>query len=444
LAQVRAIANTAAFAASAGNGSVALVWQSVVGATDYQIERATMPGGPYTLITIAPLSSATLTYADPTVTNETTYYYELVADVSGGTPVTSPPVSATPSALILIAGGGGAPPPAKKIPLASATALTAADVSGQNRISLVLFLASDGQTVAYKWIKPDGAVPSATTAAIPAPHLHYNEPTILEVWYPSILKITINNQDVNYATTAVKTPFAATTPPPPLPDLELKSLDYIQTKADDCEIDISYSVVGTTDTAASASATNAGNQNLAPILLPVDYPLLGGAKVSYSTGLWYSGLHNTSVILTPPKTQGSDTISSGLSTDSKVKVAALTHYSLYKSGSLLAGIFAGVASNLGSTSTSTTPIFGLSMILGRDSRVALSVGSEYGYVTRLAPGYAIGGTVPAGTAVTQSVPRMGPIEFGISFAFGSPTKSSGSQSQQPGKTSPSGGNTPGS
>ena len=57
--------------ASAGNGQVTLSWPDGTGATGYNIKRALVPGGPYTVIG----TSAASPYVDLTAANGTTYYY---------------------------------------------------------------------------------------------------------------------------------------------------------------------------------------------------------------------------------------------------------------------------------------------------------------------------------------------------------------------------------
>lgn len=61
--------------ATAGNARVALSWAAVVGATSYNVKRATASGGPYTTNT----SLATVSYTDTNVVNDTPYYYVVSA-----------------------------------------------------------------------------------------------------------------------------------------------------------------------------------------------------------------------------------------------------------------------------------------------------------------------------------------------------------------------------
>ena len=81
--------------ATPGNGLVNLSW-AANGATNYQILRSTVPGGPYTVLNGAFVGIA---YSDSTVTNGTNYYYVLRPNF-GGTVfgLQSAEVSATPGA----------------------------------------------------------------------------------------------------------------------------------------------------------------------------------------------------------------------------------------------------------------------------------------------------------------------------------------------------------
>ena len=80
-------------AATATSGSVSLTWFAPQGALSYNVKRATVSGGPYSVI--AP-SLATTSYADSAVTDGVTYYYVVSASNSGGEGPNSAQVSATP------------------------------------------------------------------------------------------------------------------------------------------------------------------------------------------------------------------------------------------------------------------------------------------------------------------------------------------------------------
>jgi hypothetical protein len=67
----------------------------VSGANNYSLARATASGGPFSVIKY---NNNGTTYTDSTVTNGTTYYYEVNWNGSGGASLWStPPASATPN-----------------------------------------------------------------------------------------------------------------------------------------------------------------------------------------------------------------------------------------------------------------------------------------------------------------------------------------------------------
>ena len=76
-----------------GDTQNVLNWNAVPNATAYMIERATSPGGPYTLLTG---NFSGMTYADSGLTNATTYYYNVVAVSSFAASASSSQVSGDP------------------------------------------------------------------------------------------------------------------------------------------------------------------------------------------------------------------------------------------------------------------------------------------------------------------------------------------------------------
>src|SRR5262249_11533642 len=80
--------------ATAGDGNVALQWNSVSGATSYNVKYSTTPGGPYTTV----LNGITATNETLTgLTTATNYYFVVSAQNSGGEGNNSTQVSGTPS-----------------------------------------------------------------------------------------------------------------------------------------------------------------------------------------------------------------------------------------------------------------------------------------------------------------------------------------------------------
>jgi hypothetical protein len=84
--------------ATAGNAQVGLNWTAVIGATSYNVKRATVNGGPYTTITNVSTASST----DNGLANGTTYYYVVSAVNGGGESANSIQANATPQAVIPI------------------------------------------------------------------------------------------------------------------------------------------------------------------------------------------------------------------------------------------------------------------------------------------------------------------------------------------------------
>lgn len=83
---------------SVSNQWVNLSWTALVGATNYNIQRATNSGGPYTQIG----NTTTTNYTDITATNATSYYYVISASLSSGETANSDEVVATPEAWVRV------------------------------------------------------------------------------------------------------------------------------------------------------------------------------------------------------------------------------------------------------------------------------------------------------------------------------------------------------
>jgi DNA/RNA endonuclease G (NUC1)/fibronectin type 3 domain-containing protein len=79
--------------ATGGDTQISLSWNSVAGATSYNVKRSTTSGSGYSTI----FSPATNSYTDTGLTNGTTYYYVITAVGPGGESVNSSEVSATPA-----------------------------------------------------------------------------------------------------------------------------------------------------------------------------------------------------------------------------------------------------------------------------------------------------------------------------------------------------------
>ena len=82
--------------AASGSGQVALGWTTASNATSYNVKRATVSGGPYTVVA----SPVTTAYADTNVANGVTYYYVVSAVNSTGESANSGEASATTATSI--------------------------------------------------------------------------------------------------------------------------------------------------------------------------------------------------------------------------------------------------------------------------------------------------------------------------------------------------------
>src|ERR1039457_2249753 len=130
--------------ANAGNSQVALSWNPLAGAS-YNVKRALSSGGPYN----AMFNGLTSTnYADPGLTNGTTYYYVVSAAIAGCESTNSAPVSATPAC---------SPPPAP-------TAGNNGPICAGSTLNLT---ASTVPGAAYSWTGPSGFVSSVQNPSIP-------------------------------------------------------------------------------------------------------------------------------------------------------------------------------------------------------------------------------------------------------------------------------------
>jgi fibronectin type 3 domain-containing protein len=88
--------------ANSGNGSVAMSWAAVGGASGYRVLRATTAGGPYAQIA----SPSSTSHTDTGVINGTTYYYVVRAYDATRESANSQEVSATPNVAALAAPTG--------------------------------------------------------------------------------------------------------------------------------------------------------------------------------------------------------------------------------------------------------------------------------------------------------------------------------------------------
>ncbi len=92
------------------SGSVSLSWAANIGATTYNVGRATSSGGPYTTIG----TPAGASYTDTSVTNGTTYYYVVSENTLGGVSANSAQVSVKAGTIAPAAPTGLAATPGNK------------------------------------------------------------------------------------------------------------------------------------------------------------------------------------------------------------------------------------------------------------------------------------------------------------------------------------------
>ena len=83
--------------ASPGNHQVSLTWSNASGATSYNVKRAAVSGGPYSIIASGVAGTS---YTDNAVTNGGTYYYVVSANTAGAESGNSFEASATPQFII--------------------------------------------------------------------------------------------------------------------------------------------------------------------------------------------------------------------------------------------------------------------------------------------------------------------------------------------------------
>jgi aryl-phospho-beta-D-glucosidase BglC (GH1 family) len=82
--------------ATAGNAEIVLNWSAASDATGYHVKRATVSGGPYTVVA----NVATTSYTNTGLANGTTYYYVVAATNVYGVSPDSTEASATPAEII--------------------------------------------------------------------------------------------------------------------------------------------------------------------------------------------------------------------------------------------------------------------------------------------------------------------------------------------------------
>ncbi|MEO7361920.1 MAG: fibronectin type III domain-containing protein [Gemmatimonadaceae bacterium] len=177
--------------ASAGNGTVTLVWTASSGATRYNVKRGAISGGPYIQLS----TSATAGYTDTSVINGSTYYYVVSALDSAGESENSTQVSATPTAPTT-------PPPAP-------TNLTA--TAGNAQASLTWSASSGGATYRLKRSTTNGG--PYTQIAAPTGTSYTDTPlTNGTIYYYVVSAVNLAGESANSAQVSA---FPVVLNPPP-------------------------------------------------------------------------------------------------------------------------------------------------------------------------------------------------------------------------------------
>ena len=118
----------------AGNNQVSLAWNTLLGATSYNLKRSTTSGGPYTVISTSGIVTGT-NYIDSTAINGTTYYYVVSAATS---------ISAA---------------------IETANSATEAKVTPAMPLPVFMSIQTSGNNIMINW--PNGTLQSATNIAGP-------------------------------------------------------------------------------------------------------------------------------------------------------------------------------------------------------------------------------------------------------------------------------------
>lgn len=119
-AAVTAPAAPSGLTATDGNAQVSLSWTASSGATSYHVKRATVSGGPYTVVAMP----ASVSYVDTGLMNGSTFYYVVSAVNSVGESANSSQVTGTPTSTV----GTSGPPAVCTAPFGEDTSATTVTV----------------------------------------------------------------------------------------------------------------------------------------------------------------------------------------------------------------------------------------------------------------------------------------------------------------------------
>jgi hypothetical protein len=142
-------AGPADLSATAGNNHVVLTWNSLLGATSYNVKRSRVSGGPYTIISPAATVLGT-NYVDTTAVNGMTYYYVVSA------------------ATFISAAGETANSPAEAgITLPTPPTTPVASYNSPMYAGMTLYLAASAiPGASYSWAGPNGFVSASQNPSL--------------------------------------------------------------------------------------------------------------------------------------------------------------------------------------------------------------------------------------------------------------------------------------
>jgi fibronectin type 3 domain-containing protein len=182
--------------ASPGDAQVTLNWNSVTGATSYEVHQGTATSGPYTLAAVPTTNSAIVT----SLSNGTPYFFVVRAVGTGGTSGNSNEASATPV--------GTPTPPAPP------TGLTAA--AGDRQVTLNWNAVAGAQTYTVLQSATSGSGYGVIAANVVSPSYVATSLSNGATYYFVVRAVNANGASVN-SNEASATPTMPATTPPPVP-----------------------------------------------------------------------------------------------------------------------------------------------------------------------------------------------------------------------------------
>jgi hypothetical protein len=182
-------------------GEVALTWTTVANATNYNVKRSLISGGPYNIIS----SPSSTSFTDTNVINGTNYYYVVSAVNTGGEGPNSAEVSATPL-----------PPPAPTI------VTVVANYSSPMYGTVSLTWSTIQGAISYKVKRSTSTNESSFTTIISTPSTSYTDTKALNgsTYYYMVSAVNPGGEGANSAEVS------ATPPYPPVTDPQIGYVDF--------------------------------------------------------------------------------------------------------------------------------------------------------------------------------------------------------------------------